>query len=292
MDIKNSDQEKTFLTAATSPSSKDSAPIFFRSMYFYDSPQPAQVWISAMIPPKYAAYSRKNKTGNALNIMGAAYAENGAISARFSDTFSFLSYDAKNGGLERNAAFYQNCFRLKPGIYHIKLGISNETALLGSEEKHIEIPTYPGKELATSSLIVVQRTAQIPELLQNIQSQMLDEADPFIYRGSRIEPSVMNKASMGSVISVMFRLYNLQPSMDAEHLTIKAMLKGETGEIFQGEISSPKEAISREGKTKAIFGLMLSFAKAPAGKYRLILEITQNEPSETVMLETDLELTQ
>jgi hypothetical protein len=65
---------------------------------------------------------------------------------------------------------------------------------------------------------------------------------------------------------------------------------GEKGEIYQGETYSPKNSISHEGKSKAIFGLLLSFSKAPAGKYRLILEIGQSDSAETTRLETDLEL--
>jgi VWFA-related protein len=288
--LKNTDQEKTLLAAMAYPVPAGMTPVLFRSIYFHDTPQIARVLISALIPREYPEYKNTNKAGRDLNIMGAAYAENGSIAARFSDTLPVSSYEGKESEIGKRALFYRNYFRLRPGAYRVKLAVSNGTNILSSVEKNIEIPIYPDKGLTASSLVVVQQASQMPELIQNIKDQLLDEADPLIYLGNRIEPSVTNRISIGSAIPVLFRLYNLPPSSDSWHLTAKTKLLGENGEIYQGETYSLKDSIFWEGKTKAILSLMLSFPKAPAGKYRLVLEIGQSGLTEATMLETDLEL--
>lgn len=286
----NTDQEKALLTAMAYPSRANIAPLIFSPIYFYDSPQIARVLVSAGIPMNYAEYKHNGKTNAELSIMGAAYSENGMLSARFSDTLPISLNKKKEIDVGNKMVVYRNYFRLRPGTYRLKLAVASGLNVLATVEKSVEIPQYPDKGLHPSSLVVVQQAAQTSEPIRNIQDQMLDEADPLVYAGKRIEPSIGNRVAVGTSIPVLFRLYNLQTSSDGWHLTAKTKLLGEKGEIYQGDAFSPKDSVFPEGQTKAILGLMLSFPKAPAGKYRLILEVGPSGLAETANLETDLEL--
>jgi hypothetical protein len=143
--------------------------------------------------------------------------------------------------------------------------------------------------------------AQMPELIRDIQARLLEEDDPLIYAGSRIEPSVTGKVAVGAKIPVLFRLYNLPPlpepssaSGNMLNMLATAKLVGADGNVHVSEPIPLDTALSPDGKTEASVGLSLSFPGAEAGKYRLVVEVSQPDASDgagnPVRLETDLEL--
>ncbi len=298
--------ENRLLTALASPvpSTSDAStatgdtPLALRPFYFYDSPHRVRLFVAAEIGLEGVAITRKNgdKVGVDLDVMGVAYAESGVIAARFSETVP-VRFDkgAPAGEWKQKSAAYRNYFRLPPGRYRLKLAVSDGQRVLGVEETSVEVPRLPERGPAGSSLVVVERALPMPELIRDLQARLLDEDDPLVYRGSRVEPSVTNKVAVGAAIPVLFHLYNLPSSTGSEDMAATGKLVAADGRTYAGMPVSLGKAMLPGGGAEAVAGLSLAFPDAPAGRYRLVVEVAGQEAApgnaeESVQMETDLTL--
>jgi hypothetical protein len=211
------------------------------------------------------------------------------IAARFSETLPVRFDKGKEAEFRRHDLSYSNYFRLRPGKYRLKLAVSDESNNLGSMEQFLEVPALPAQGLALSSLVVAERLSKLPDLIQNLQAQMLDYADPLLYSGTQIQTSADNRIPVNSAIPVLFRIYNLPGRPDQWDLLAKARLLDEKGKEFALEPISLKNSMSAAGKSEAVVSLTLSFQNAPPAKYRLLIEITEPASAERGTLQTDVE---
>ena len=289
--LASSKQEQTLMTAVAATGMAAQLPIAFRPAYFYDSPKDARVLISVKISLDKVVFKKKGKeTGADLNVMGVAYDADNNVAARFSETISADCDKEKEPEFRKAGLAYRNYFNLSPGKYRLKLAVSDESNNLGSMEQLLEVPAFPDRGFAGSSLVIAGQATKLSELIQDIKAQMLDETDPLLYSGAQIEPSIDNRLPAGAVIPVIFRLYNIPGSSDQWNLAAKAKLMDEAGKEYALDPIPLKNALSLSGKTDAIIGLQLSFPNAPAGKYRLILETVESVSGESTTLQTELEL--
>jgi VWFA-related protein len=288
--LASSRQEQKLLTALATPGAAAQLPVAFRPMYFYLPSRGARVLVAARIRMEKTAFSKKGEQiGTDLNIMGVAYAENGSIAARFSQTLP-VSFDKENESeFRKESLAYRNYFKLRPGKYRLKLAVTDESNNLGSTEQFLEVPAFPDQGFAGSSIVIAEQASQLPDLIRNLQTQLLDESDPLLYPGVQIEPSVENRLRAGSAIPVMFRLYNLPGPPDQWDLEAKARLLDETGKEYALGPISLKKAMSAVGEAEAAVALSLSFKDVQAGKYRLIIETSEAASLKTATLQTDLE---
>jgi hypothetical protein len=278
------------LTALATPGAATQLPVSLRPAYFYDSPQYARVLVAANIRLEKIPFKKKRgQLAADLDIMGAAYSEDGGMAARFSETLP-ISFDKDKESEFRKATLpYRNYFRLRPGKYRLKLAAADEAGNLGAAEQSLEVPVYPAQGFTLSSLVVAEHLSQLPELIKNLQTQLLDQSDPLLFSKMQIEPSVANKLPVGSAAAVMFRMYNLADTPDQWEGVAKPRLLDEKGR----EISLPpiqlKETMEQAGPTDAVVALRLPFQNAPAGKYRLQIEIALAGSAQSATLQTDLE---
>jgi len=290
--LASSKQEKALLTALASPGSATQVPISLRPLYFYDSPRTARVLIASKIQMGKIAFRKKAGQMSAnLNVMGVAYSENGSIAARFSETMPVTFDNEKEAEFRKGSLAYRNYFKLRPGKYRLKFAVSDESNNIGSIEQAMEVPPLPEQGIAVSSIALAEQTSQLPDLIQRLQSQMLDQNDPLIYSGVQIEPGVDHRLAVNSVIRVLFRIYNLPANPDDWALVAKAKLVNEKGEELALPPISLKKAIIPAGAGEAAVGLSLPFKGAVAGTYKLSLEVIDAKSSQSASIQTDLEFT-
>ena len=281
----SSKQEKTLLSTLASPEAAAQLPLFFRPAYFYDSPRSARVLITARIQAEKMAFKKRGgQMGTDLNVMGAAYAEDGSIAARFSETLPISFEKEKETEFRRSGYGYRNYFKLRPGKYRLRLAASDESGNLGSAEQLIEIPPMSDQGITLSSLVIADQISPLSDLIRNIRTQLLDENDPLLYSGMQIRPSVDNKIKTGFPISVLFRIYNSNLS----NLIANAVLWGSGGEKFTTPQIPLKEVVSPSGQGEAVAALQLPFQNVPPGKYKLVIET--NDTTSVATLQTDLEI--
>ena len=282
--------EQRLLTALATPGAAIQLPVAFLPMYFYLPTGGARVLIAARIRMEKTVFRKKGaQIGTDLNIMGVAYAENGGIAARFSQTLPIFFDKENEPEFRKRSLVYRNYFKLRPGKYRLKLAVSDESNNLGSMEQSLEVPAFPDQGFSGSSIVIAEQTSRLPDLIRNLQTQLLDENDPLLNQGVQIEPSVEKRLRAGSVIPLMFRLYNLPGPPDQWNLEAKARLLDETGREYTLGPISLKKAISAVGDAEAAVVLSLSFQDVPPGKYQLIIEASEAASLKTATLKTDLE---
>jgi hypothetical protein len=234
-----------------------------------------------------------NKIGKQLitdiNWMGAAYAENGAIAARFSETRPISIEKNEEDAFRKKAITYRNYLKLRPGKYRIKLAVSNESDSLGTAEQVLDIPALPEQGITPSSITVAESATKLADLVRNMQAQLVDENNPLLYAGTQIEPSVENRAAVNAEIPVFFWLYNL-PSASDRDFTANAKLINANGTAITLDAISLKQLLSPAGANRGIVLFNVPCKGAPAGKYQLIIDISNANNALVASLQTDVEL--
>ncbi len=289
--LASSRQEKTLLTALATPSTATQLPITFRPAYFYDSLQSARVLIAARLQMEKAALKKKGgQLETDLNIMGVAYAEDGSVAARFSETIPISFAKEQEAEFRKSALPYRNYFKLRPGKYRLKLAASDEEDNLGAAEQSLEIPVPNTQGFSASSLVVAEQLSQLPDLIRNLQTQLLDQSDPLLLSQMQIEPSIANRLPSKNPVAVLFRIYNLAGRLDQLNLVAKTRLFDATGERFALAPIQLKEIVSPAGPSEVVVGMRLPLQSVPAGKYRLAMEISETGTGQSATIQTDLEL--
>jgi VWFA-related protein len=278
-----SGQDKSLLDAVASPEAVAQIPIIFRAAYFYDAPDAARVLVLATIQTaKIAARKKSGQSGGALKLMGAAYAEDGSVSARFSDTLQ-ITPDP-----HRMSAGYRNYFLLRPGRYRLKLAVSDEGNNLGSAEQFLDIPAFPKDHMTGSSLVLAEEVSRQPDLTRNIEAALFDEYDPLIYSGLQIVPSVENKFLLDLPLPVFFNLYNIHKDSKWKFVATARLLR-ETGENLVTPVIPLDENISKKGNSEATIGITLPFKGIAPGKYKLVVETSDPDSHQAVTVQTEFE---
>jgi VWFA-related protein len=288
--LASSKQEKTLLTTLASATPAAQLPIIFRPLYFYDSPRIARVLVSAKIRMEKTTLKKKgSQIGTDVYVMGVAYSEDGSISARFSETVPIAFDKDREQNFRKGNLAYRNYFRLRPGKYRLKIAASDEGNNLGSAEQSFEVPAFPEKGPALSSIVMADRISRLPDLIQKLQTQMLDESDPLVYSGMQIDPGVENKVALNTTIPVLFRIYNLAGSPEQWKLAAKARLVNEKGEEKALPTMALKDIASAAGSAEAVVGLILNFENMSPGKYKLVIDAGDTRQPEIATAQTELE---
>jgi hypothetical protein len=210
------------------------------------------VLIASKISLEKAAFLKKGaQLGAELRIMGVAYGEDGSIESRFSEKLPVTIDKEKEPEFREKDMAYRNYFRVHPGKYRLKFAVSDESGNLGSMERLLEIPVLPERGFAASSLLIAEQASRLPDLISNLQSQMLNENNPLLYAGFQIEPSVDNRFPANAPLPVVFRLYNMPGTPDQWNLTAKARIIDEKGKEYSLGSIPLKNMMSVSGNAEA-----------------------------------------
>jgi VWFA-related protein len=289
--LASSKTEKTLTATLASSSVPVQLPIVFRPAYFFESSGFARVLIQARIATEKLALKKKgDELAAEVNLMGVAYAEDGSTAARFSQTVPVSCEKEKEQEFRKEGFRYRNYFKLRPGKYRLKMAASDESSNLGAIEQSLEIPALQEKRLTGSSIVLIETTSHLSELIQDLRAQLLDESNPLLYSGMQIEPRAENKLQVDAAIQVLFRIYNLSGSYDQWNLSARPKLINEKGDAISLDSILLKKIISPATAGQGVVALNLPFRGAAPGKYKLVLEVSDAASTETATLQTDLEL--
>jgi VWFA-related protein len=283
--------EKSLSAAIASPVPVTQLPITFRTVYFYDSPQLARVPIFTKIQRGTIELKKKGDSLVALfDIMGVAYNEDGSIAARFSESIQRnLSKEAAEQ-FKASDITYRSNLKLRPGKYRLKVAVADEKGKAGSAEQNIEIPAIPATGWVTSTLVLSQDFSRLPDLIQNLQTRLLDEADPMIFRGFQIRPPLEVKINRQSNLIVFYKVYNLKDTAPNPNLVAKVQLLDESGKNQEGPTIPLENLAQMTNKGELAIGFMLPVKDYQPGKYKLVVETVDPVANLTVKSEAEMTL--
>lgn len=291
LDLLNSTkQEKALLDAIASPAAAVQLPISMRAFHFYDSPNLARAIVFSRIRLEKAEFTKKEGQQVCdLNVMGVAYGANDTVAARFSETVHVAGENSKEQ--KPQTLVYRNFFKLRPGKYRLKFAVSDASTNLGSIENPLEIPALVENSLSGSSLVVAEGSVPLPELIRNLNAQLLDDSDPLTYKGLEIYPSIENRFPAKSPIGVLFKIYN--PSGDLSHwraLVKPRLVAANAREVSLSQIPV-EQNLSGSDNGEAAIGLILPTQNVEPGKYSLIIEVSEPSSSRSTSFRTEVEFT-
>ena len=282
-------EERSLVGAMDSNSTTTQLPVTFRCAYFYESPGLARVPVSARIAAASIEIRKKGgQLGGDLHIMGAAYAEDGSVAARFSET-QHISFDkSAEADFRKRNLIYRNYLKLRPGKYELKLAVEDEQGKIGSASQMLTVPAISEAGLAASSLIIAEQVSRSPELLQNLQATLLEENDPLNFAGLQVSQSSDNQVPANRPVQVFYKLYNLSGAPDQRKLIAHVRLVSENGEALTLPPFPLDQNFFSTGKSEVIVGLNLPFEKVAAGRYKLVINTGEAALDRFVTLETEV----
>lgn len=287
--LAGSRSEKSIMSAIASPAGATQLPVTFRALYFYDSPGLARIPVSAKI--RAASLEMKKKGGQLagdINVMGVAYAEDGSVSARFSETMHLVVDKEKEADFRKQNIAYRNHFRLRPGKYRLKLAIADEKGKIGSAEQSLAVPPLTQGDLAASSLVLAEKVTRLPALIQDLQMKLLDDSDPLMFNGMQVMPSVENEFSGDEPVGAVFKIYNLSGAAGKRNLVAQIQLTNEKGDSQTLPPIPLDDHLYLTGKTEGLVGIRLPLSKVTPGKYRLLISASEGASSRALSLQTDV----
>jgi hypothetical protein len=233
-----------------------------------------------------------DKQGNAVTELKQSdfkIYEDGSIAGRFSETLH-PKFEKDKQDIRKMNLLYRNYFKLQPGKYRLKIAVADESNNLGSTEQIFEVPEKPKEGLAVSNLILTAQKSALPNLVQDIQAQMMDDRDALLFRGMQITPRVKHLWPTGVSIPVLLRIYNINGSSSQMKLQAQAKLLSEEVEYVQPPVNLSDTKLEVISNNEVAAGFDLFFPEAKPGKYTLIITTSENQLAKTATVQTDLEL--
>lgn len=286
--LAGSKEERSLLSAIASPTPKTQLPVMFRPVYFYDSTSLVRVPISASIQHGVIELKKKGPMlVNSIDVMGVAYGEDGSVAARFSETLNLSVEKEKEAAFQSQDIPYQNYLKLRPGKYQLKMAIADEKGKIGTSEQSLVIPPLPGDGMASSSLVLTQQMTQLPDLIRNIQSKLMEENDPLAYKGMQLIPDVDQILSKSGNIAVYYKVYNLKSNPQDLHLVAKIQVIDEKGTPATNESLVLDDATQSTGASEAAVGFSIPLKDLAPGKYQLKVETQDTGQNQSVTSGTE-----
>ena len=141
-----------------------------------------------------------------------------------------------------------------------------------------------------SSLVVTQQATALPSLIEDIQSQLMQEDDPLIYKSYQVSVVPGSNLDRAKPMFIFYRLYNVGDQETQYDLEAKAQItdaKGQTNVIP----SIPLNPVAvPSGDRQVSIGISMPTSELLPGKYRLRVETTERKTFQSVAGETELEV--
>ncbi len=289
--LMGSKSEDSLRAALASKAAATQVPVSFRPVYFYGTPQLAEVPVFVKIGRGSIALKKKSGqwTGGA-SVMGIALTEDGNTASRFSGEINVAVGDAQAESFRNQDLIYRNLFRLRPGKYLLKLAVMDDKGKAGTAEQSLSIPAGNQGGLAASSLIITQEMIPLPNLIKDLKPEMLSHPDPMQFKGFQIYAPVQVEIDRRQPLIVFYRIY-LTSGADAGRLSkAKVRAINEKGEIHPFPDVDLASSALPVGPNEVAIGFMLPCGELKPGNYRLAVETVAEGNHQSVSSEANFSL--
>ncbi len=277
--------EKKLSSLLTAEASADGLRLEMQPVVFYDSPQLARITLFGRVKSEAAAFG-----AGKLEFMGAAFDGNGNMVGRFNGSKPVVDNSTGANAARPEDVFYQNQLLLKPGKYQVKMAVVNEAGKSSSQSMLLEVPALTENSLGASSLVVSYRVTPLPDLVKNVQLQLLNETNPMAFKGYEITPSVDNRVDRKSPLAVFYKVYNLKPAGLERVLIAKPKLIDEKGQAHDLPPVKLTRVVQPSGPGQVTLGFNFPVRDLEAGKYRLLIETVDSASNQSATCQTNVEL--
>jgi hypothetical protein len=196
------------LEALAAGSQPGQVPVLLSTPFFYGSPGVARVYVSLQIPASAIDFEKEKKDFHSkVQVLGIAYREDGAVAARFSDTVN-LDVEKKDLKEFSKGPFnYQHTFNVAPGKYTLKLVLSTGGEKFGKYETPLTVAPFNGQSLELSGPALSDDFRPVNQLMASLDSQLLEDQTPLVFRGLEIFPRAGNRFQRGDKVAFYVEVF-------------------------------------------------------------------------------------
>jgi VWFA-related protein len=290
-DLLQGKPEGKALEAHATDSETGEIPVAASVPYFYTEPGVARVNLALSIPASAINFEKqKGAFHSDVNVLGIAYAENGAVAARFSDTVK-LDYDKKD--LKDLGPFaYQNTFNIAPGSYTLKLVLSAGGAKFGKYVIPLVVQPFSGKDLTLGGPALGDKYVPVAQATVNMDQDLMEERTPLVFKGMQLVPSATNRFPKGAQPMVYLEIYDpaLKTSSPPRVGIVFSILERKSQQmLFSSNLILINDP-SQPGNPLVPFGFRLPVERLPAGDYRLVVKGSDETGSESSLRGADFSI--
>jgi VWFA-related protein len=177
--------------------------------YFYTAPDLARVDLAMEIDPAPLPFEKqKGRIHAAVNIIGMAYAADGSVITRFSDTLDLHLVDEKEiEALHRKGLHYESQFEIAPGTYNLKVAFTSAGEAFGKLEMPLVIEPHHDSQFSLSSLALSREVRRTSQSGAEIEASLLQDRTPLIANDLQVVPSGSNVFRQGEPSMFYFEVY-------------------------------------------------------------------------------------
>jgi hypothetical protein len=209
--------------------------------------------------------------------VGIAYAEDGAVAARFSDSVKVMFEEKKEKeAFDKETYHYEKQFEMAPGKYLLKVVFSSSAEQLGRLETPMVIEPWETAQFTISSLALSRSARPVKTAATEFDAELIENHVPLIVGGIQIMPSGSNHFKKSEKNYVYAEVY--EPAMavpDAQEKDVPAMavhlelLDAKSGEVKKDFGSIRLQIPPVTGNPRVPVGLVVTAPELEAGSYRL-----------------------
>ena len=263
--------------------------------YFYSSSNTARVNLTMEIPSAaIKAEKSKGKFHAAVDVLGVAYAPDGSVAAKFSDSVKMVFNNKKEWEeLIQRPFHYENQLEVASGKYNLKVVFSAGGQNFGKVEAPLVIDPWDTKEFGLSGIALSNQIYQMSETTSGLDAALLEDRVPLVTRGLHIIPSGDNRFKNTERALAYVEIYEPPPVAGGNPPAVEVRLQfvdRKTGEtkVDSGPVDVSSQQVA--GSSMIPLGLRLPLEKLTPGSYRVELTATDSAGNSSEPRQVDFEV--
>lgn len=178
--------------------------------FFYTAPNTARVDVAMDFSAEDLKFEKeKGKQHSEVSVLGVAYANDGSVAARFSDTMK-IDVDGKKEvkELKEKPMHYEKQFDVASGAYLLKVTFTSGGEDFGKLQIPLIVEPYDSKKFGLSALALSDRMSRLSDLEAGLDAELLQNLTPLVCEGVQLSPSGSNIFNKSVPVALYLEIYD------------------------------------------------------------------------------------
>ena len=178
--------------------------------FFYTGPNTARVNVAMDFSSEGLKFEKeKGKQHSEVSVLGVAYANDGSVAARFSDTMK-IDVDGKKEvkELREKPLHYAKQFDVASGSYLLKVTFTSGGEDFGKLQVPLIVEPYDSKKFGLSALALSDSFSRLSDLEAGLDAELLEDVTPLVSGGVQLTPSGSNVFTKSVPAALYLEIYD------------------------------------------------------------------------------------
>lgn len=269
-----------------------------QTAYFYTAADVARVQLAMDIPTNAMKFDKeKGKQRATVNILGIAYAKDGSVAARFSDSVKLDFHEKKDVDVFKEHPYhYENQFDIGAGQYNLKVVFSSGGDAFGKIEQPLNVGIYTFKTFALSTFALSNKILKTTDPMASVESALLEDRTPLTFEGLQVIPSAEARFKNDEKVAAYLEVYDpriikMDPAKPVLIGLQFKVLDAKTNELKQDTGAFRIKVPDHAGSPTIPYAGLVPVSGLAPGAYKLEI-IAMNDANDTVRRSMPFEIYQ